>query len=259
MKLIGLRLEFDGSDYVGWQRQLNGPSVQAVVEEALEQLLGTAVRLTSSGRTDAGVHARGMVASFSTPRELPLRAYREGLNRLLPAAIAVRQAWEAPPEFHPRFAATGKWYRYHIHCAAVRSPLLRRCSWHLRQPLNVAAMAGAAAAFVGRHDFAAFRSSGCDAVTTEREIFGAAVAADGAEVVFDVRGSGFLRNMVRVMTGTLVEIGLGKRPVADVAALLAGGRREEAGLTAPPQGLCLMEVWYPPELGADLQAGTGTL
>lgn len=252
MTAIALRLEYDGSDYVGWQRQQNGSSVQATVEAALERLLGQPVRLVSSGRTDAGVHALGMVACFQSPRELPLAAYREGVNRLLPPDIAVREAWVAPSGFHPRFDARGKWYRYQIHDAPVRSPLLRRTCWHLRQPLDVAAMAAAAGDFVGRHDFAAFRSSGCDAATTEREIFAAEVFREGERVIFDVRGGGFLRNMVRVMAGTLAEIGQGRRPSGDIRHLLAGGCREAAGVTAPPQGLCLMEVWYQ---GAGLRSG----
>lgn len=242
--MIGLCLEFDGSGYVGWQCQINGRSVQQEVEEALERLLGAPVRLLSSGRTDAGVHARGMVAAFVSPRELPLAAYREGLNRLLPPAVAVREAWVATDDFHPRFDARGKWYRYLICNRPVRSPLLASRSWHLREPLDIAAMAAGAAAFVGRHDFSAFRSSGCDAATTEREVFSAGVRHQGELVTFDVRGSGFLRNMVRVMTGTLVEIGRGRRPASDVASLLANGDRVAAGVTAPPQGLCLMAVWY---------------
>lgn len=244
MKTIALCLEYDGGDYVGWQRQLNGPSVQGTVEAVLEQLLGQPVRLTSSGRTDAGVHARGMVASFVSPRDLPLSAYREGVNRLLPPDIAVREAWEAAADFHPRYDACGKWYRYQLYSAPVRSPLRRRSSWHLRETLDAAKMALAATDFVGLHDFAAFRSSGCDAATTTREIFAAEVFQEDDLVIFDVRGSGFLRNMVRVMTGTLVEIGRGRRPIVDIRRLLAGGCRNQAGLTAPPQGLCLMEVWY---------------
>lgn len=249
MTTIGLCLEYDGSEYVGWQRQLNGPSIQETVEAALAQLLGHPVRLTSSGRTDAGVHARGMVACFESSRDLPLAAYREGVNRLLPPDIAVREAWVARPAFHPRFDARGKWYRYRIFPSPVRSPLLRRTCWHLRATLDIGEMQRSAVEFVGKHDFAAFRSSGCDAVTTEREIFSADVFEEEGLVIFDVRGSGFLRNMVRVMAGTLVEVGRGRRPVEDIRRLLAGGSREQAGLTAPPQGLCLMEVWYAGEGG----------
>jgi tRNA pseudouridine38-40 synthase len=245
VKRIGLILEYDGTDYVGWQRQPNGLSVQQVVEEALAGVLGQPVRLLSSGRTDAGVHARGLVVQFETDRDLPLTAYREGVNRHLPASIAVREAWLPPPGFHARFDAAGKWYRYSIYRNPVRSPLCQRTAWHLRGVLDLETMAGAARDFVGRHDFAAFRSSGCDAVTTEREIFSVEWAVQGELLHFDVRGGGFLRNMVRVMVGTLVEIGLGRRPQVDISRLLAGGRRVQAGRTAPPQGLCLMAVWYP--------------
>ena len=244
MMHLRLVLEFDGSDYVGWQRQPNGLSIQEVVEAALAEMLKHPVHLRSSGRTDAGVHARGMVAGFSTERHLPLAAFREGLNRLLPPEVAVREAAEVDASFHPRFSAAGKWYRYTIFRGAARSPLHRRFSWHVRSPLDVAAMRTSSGVFVGHHDFAAFRSSTCEARTTRREIFACDVIEDGELLYLDVRGGGFLKNMVRVMVGTLVEIGLQRRPVDDILRLLQGGKREEAGRTAPPQGLCLMEVWY---------------
>lgn len=243
MANICLILEFDGTAYAGWQMQTNGVSVQQVVETKLAELLGTPVRLVSSGRTDAGVHARGMVANFHTDRQLPMSAYREGLNRLLPADIAVREARQVADDFHARFAARGKWYRYTLCLAPVRSPLHGRYSWQLRGSLDRAAMMVAARLLVGMHDFSAFRTSGCDARTTVRVIFSVDILPDDPLLHIDVRGSGFLRNMVRVMVGTLVEVGLGKRAPEDVAALLGGGG-ERAGRTAPPQGLCLMEVWY---------------
>ena len=244
MKTIRLTLEFDGAGYVGWQIQPNGISIQEVVEAALARILGEPMRLTASGRTDAGVHARGLVVHFSTDRDLPMRAFREGVNRHLPPDIAVREATEAPPGFHALRSARGKWYRYAICQGPVRSPLRMRTSWHIRSPLDAQAMAKAAACFVGRHDFAAFRAAGCDARTTVREIFSVDLAPSADLLLIDVRGEGFLRNMVRVMVGTLVETGLGKRPWQDIPRLLEEGRRENAGRTAPPQGLCLMEVWY---------------
>lgn len=244
MKTIRLTLEYDGTDFVGWQIQPNGRSVQGVLETALGQILAAPVRVHSAGRTDAGVHARGMVAHFSTTASLPLAAYREGLNRLLPMDVAVRAAAEAPDGFHARFEARGKWYRYAIHSAPVRSPLHGRSAWHLRSELDLAAMEAAARDFVGRHDFAAFRAAGCDAKTTDREIYSLQLTQQGELLCIDVRGEGFLRNMVRVMVGTLVEIGMRRRPESDVADLLRGGCREKAGRTAPAHGLCLMEVWY---------------
>jgi tRNA pseudouridine38-40 synthase len=185
-----------------------------------------------------------MTAHFETAANLPLAAYREGVNRLLPPDVAVREAAEAPEGFHARFDARGKWYRYAIYTAPVRSPLLGRRAWHLRASLDLVAMDQAAQDFVGRHDFAAFRSAGCDARTTEREVFSVQMENQGELLLVDVRGAGFLRNMVRVMVGTLVEIGMGRRPHTDVAILLRQGCRQKAGRTAPAHGLCLMEVWY---------------
>lgn len=244
MKTIRLTIEYDGTAYVGWQIQLNGLAVQQVVEEALARVLGAPVRLTSSGRTDAGVHARGMVAHFTTCCKLPMAAYCEGVNRFLPQDVVVREASEAEDGFHARFSARGKWYRYTLCLSPVRSPLSTRTSWHLRSVLDEQVMAEAAAAFVGTHDFAAFRASGCDAVTTIREIYAVELSRQGQLLHIDIKGSGFLRNMVRVMVGTLVKIGQGKMASDELPALLQGGRREGAGPTAPAQGLCLMEVWY---------------
>ncbi len=244
MKRIGLLLEFDGTGYAGWQRQPNGLSIQELVENALAQVVGIRVVLHFSGRTDAGVHARGMVACFLSPRDLPVSAYREGVNRHLPPEIAVREAWESTSEFNPRHDALGKWYRYTIYNGMVRSPLVSRTSWHIRGRLDEALMNAAAGAFVGRHDFSAFRAAGCEAGTTVRDIFDSTVSRQEELLYFDVHGGGFLRNMVRIMAGTLMEIGLGRRPADDVARLLSDGVRNRAGRTAPPQGLCLMEVWF---------------
>ncbi len=244
MPRIKLTIEYDGTAYVGWQVQPNGVSIQALVEQALQQLLGTQVRIHSSGRTDAGVHALGMVCHFDPPRRLPLKAWRDGLNRFLPEDVAVRQAAEVDGNFHARFSAKGKCYRYTILRSAVRSPLHRRTSWQVRQELNVQLMRQAAAAFVGDHDFAAFRTSGCAADTTRRQIYSVELIETGALLDIDVRGSGFLKNMVRMMVGTLVEIGRGKRPAADIEYMLSDRPLGRPALTAPAQGLCLAEVWY---------------
>jgi tRNA pseudouridine38-40 synthase len=244
LKKICLTLEYDGTAFAGWQLQHNAISVQQVMEEALAKILGESVRLSSSGRTDAGVHARGMTVHFSTTRDFPLTAFREGVNRHLPREIAVRDAIEVPLDFHARFSARGKWYRYTILTGQAPSPLTSRFAWHVRAPLNLEAMAHGAAAFVGCHDFAAFRAASCDARNSTREIFSIELVRGGDLLQIDVKGKGFLRNMVRIMTGTLVEIGLGKRPGEDVAVLLRGKNRLVAGPTAPARGLCLMEVWY---------------
>jgi len=244
VRKIRLILEFDGTAYVGWQVQANGPSVQQVVEEALEKVVGHPVRLTSSGRTDSGVHAKGMVAHFQTGKNLPGEAFREGVNRFLPSDIAVRDAREVAPGFHARFDAKGKWYRYRIWNDRIRSPLAGRFSWHVPASLDLGAMRAGADYVVGRHDFRAFRTAGCDAKTTVREVFSISIRNAGPMIVVDVRGEGFLRNMVRMLVGTLVEIGLNRREPGDVCRILNGEPDLRPGPTAPPQGLCLMEVWY---------------
>lgn len=245
MRTILLILEYDGTAFAGWQLQPNGRSVQGTVEEALARMLGEPVRVHSAGRTDAGVHARAMPAHFLTARELPPRAFRDGLNSLLPDDVAVRQAQDMPEGFHARFAAVGKWYRYTLDRRTVRSPLERRTSWQPRGELDLAAMRAAAAQLVGEHDFAAFRTSGCAALTTVRTIFSAELREEGTLLHIDVHGSGFLRNMVRMLVGTLVQIGQGKRPADDLLRLLARAPGVRCGPTAPPQGLCLMSVDYP--------------
>lgn len=242
-----MTIAYDGTNYSGWQVQPNGLAVQQVVEEAFEQLLKEPVQVRSSGRTDAGVHARAMAASFSTSRDLPLRAFVEGANRFLPADIAIQSARIVPDGFKPITMAHAKRYRYTIINSSVRSPLDRLYSWQVREPLDLAAMNEAAGRFVGSHDFAAFRASNCVARTTVRRIDSVQITREGARITIDVTGGGFLKNMVRVMVGTLVDIGKGRFAPSDIDRLLQGGTRKEAGSTAPACGLCLMEVMYPDE------------
>jgi tRNA pseudouridine38-40 synthase len=248
MRNIKLIVEYDGTAYCGWQVQPNGITVQEVMEGALARMQGEPAKLRSSGRTDAGVHARGMVACFNTEKGLPLRAFREGLNTMLPQDIAVRDACEVPLPFNPRADALAKHYRYTLLLDNLRSPLARHTAWRLQGRLDLEAMAAACALFVGEHDFAAFRASNCAAKTTVRRINALDLVQDGPFIHLEVNGSGFLKNMVRIMAGTLVEVGQGRRGAQDVARLLAGRDRQASGMTAPPHGLCLMEVFYPPEL-----------
>jgi len=245
MPTVLLTIAYDGTNYSGWQVQPNGLAVQQVVEAALEQLLKERVQVRSSGRTDAGVHARAMAASFSTSRDLPLRAFVEGANRFLPADIAIQSACIVPEGFKPITMAHAKQYRYTIINSTVRTPLDRLYSWQVREPLDLDAMEEAAGSFVGIHDFAAFRASNCVARTTVRRIDSVVITRDGARITIDVTGGGFLKNMVRVMVGTLVDIGKGRFAPSDIDRLLRGGDRKEAGSTAPACGLCLIRVVYP--------------
>ncbi|GAM10985.1 tRNA pseudouridine synthase A [Geobacter sp. OR-1] len=244
MRNILLTIEYDGTNYAGWQVQPNGIAIQQVVETALASLLKETVRLHSSGRTDAGVHALAMPASFTTTRTIPLKAFTAGLNSFLPPDIAVREAIEVTPEFHPRREATEKHYRYSIHVSPNRAPLARLYSWHLRGPLDIDAMKRGAAYFAGEHDFAAFRATGCAAKTTVRVVNSVTISADGELLLIDVQGVGFLRNMVRIMAGTLVEIGLGRRSPESVRELLLSPARSAAGATAPAHGLTLVRVSF---------------
>jgi tRNA pseudouridine38-40 synthase len=261
---IRLVVEYDGTALCGWQRQANGPTVQGYLEAALGKLLAHEVAVAGASRTDAGVHARGQVASFRTERPIPLHGIRRGLNSLLPPAIAIADAAEVTDDFHPRFSATGKHYRYLVLTRSERSPRWRDRAWHRAGALDLAAMRQAAAALIGEHDFAAFRAAGCTAKRTVRRIDEIAIGAGevgeidsrpegvlrAAEpgslglVAFDVRGNAFLRNMVRIVVGTLVEIGAGRRPAGQVAEILASCDRTRAGITAPPQGLELVSVRY---------------
>jgi tRNA pseudouridine38-40 synthase len=252
MRTIRLTIEYDGTAYSGWQRQPNGLAVQQVIEEALCQLLAEKVDLRSSGRTDAGVHAQGMAAAFQTATNLPLKAFVDGTNRFLPPDIAIREAIEVPSSFKPIADALAKHYRYTIIMATIRSPLRRFYAWHLREELDLKAMQSGSDKFVGRHDFAAFRASNCAAKTTVRRVDSVKITCEGDTIQIDVIGGGFLKNMVRVMVGTLVDIGRRRFEPEYITWLLQTGDRKKAGATAPACGLCLIQVYYPENIGAEL-------
>jgi tRNA pseudouridine38-40 synthase len=245
--VVKLVLEYDGTRYVGWQVQANGPSIQAEVERALATLHKGPRRVTAAGRTDAGVHARGQVVSFPEERPLPLAAYVKGMNALLPEDVAVRGASLEPDGFDARRSARGKRYRYVIENVPTRAPLGRLQAWQLFGRLDVAAMREAAAHLIGRQDFAAFQAADCacdHAVREVRRVDVLGEAGGRVELVFEA--TAFVKHMVRNVVGTLVEVGQGKRAPGSLPALIASRDRREAGPTAPPQGLCLEEVFYPP-------------
>lgn len=247
MRNIRLTLEYDGTDYVGWQMQDNGLAVQEVVTTALEALTGHPITLYGSGRTDSGVHAEGQNANFFTNSNAPLRAYVMGLNAMLPDDITVSSAALMSSGFDSRRDARGKTYRYIILNTATPSALWRRWSWWVFRPLDSEAMARVGAQLVGIHDFSAFRSARCDSTQAVRRIDSLTVERKGDFVELTVRGSGFLRNMVRIIAGTLMEAGLGKLDEDDVKAAFETGDRELIGITAPAQGLALVSVAYDEE------------
>jgi tRNA pseudouridine38-40 synthase len=264
-------LAYDGTDYVGWQRQARGVSIQALVEDAVGELDQRPVAVTGAGRTDAGVHAEGQVASFSIRRTIGPRALVRALNARLPRDVRVLAAEEMPATFHPRFQARAKTYRYRIWNGDVLSPFEYRYAWHVVDVLDVGAMALAARALEGRHDFAAFRASGSRTRSNEREIFSSRISspevstpcdrgravlqagafAGGRIIVYEISGNGFLRHMVRNIVGTLVEVGSLRRAPECVSEVLASRDRTEAGPTAPAAGLVLVSVEYGGVLAAD--------
>jgi tRNA pseudouridine38-40 synthase len=245
MRNIRLLLEYDGTRYHGWQRQADAATIQQTLEEALERLTKEKVALIGSGRTDAGVHALGQVANFRLKSTIPLKAFHDGLNSMLPSDIAVLSATEAPPEFHARKSALHKTYAYRILNRGNRSPVHRHYAWWIAPPLDLEALTAAAAFLPGEHDFTAFRASGSDNKNPVREVLAAAWRDEpGGWLSFTITATGFLRGMVRSLVGTMVEVGKGKAPATKLAELLGSGARYLAGPTAPPQGLYLVEVFY---------------
>ena len=245
MRTIKLVVQYDGGDFVGWQRQGKGVSVQGLIEEALTTIDGAPVTLHGAGRTDAGVHAMGQVASARMRSPIEDWQLIRALNAHLPDAIRVTELSTVPDAFHARFSATAKTYEYRIWNGRTVPPFVRRYAWHVIEPLDVPLMEQAAQAIPGTHDFAAFRSARSMNHTTVREITSAGWRRDGEHtLIFAIGGKGFLRYMVRSLVGTVVEIGRGQRPVDDVARLLAAPDRSRAGRTAPARGLFLMKVDY---------------
>jgi len=240
-----LTLAYDGTNYVGWQRQANGASVQQLVEEAFAPLVdGVAPTVAGAGRTDAGVHALGQVASVNAEIDLSPQAVQRALNVRLPADIRVLHVEDATPGFHARFHAVRKQYRYRMITASVLSPFDRWYVWHAPGRRNVDVMREAAAVLVGKHDFASFQARGASVAATIRTVHDVNLASEGDEIRLTIEGDGFLRHMVRAIVGTLVEIGRGWRSPDDMDALLARGDRGAAGATGPPHGLFLVRVDY---------------
>lgn len=246
-RVLRVVLQYDGTDYVGWQRQATGTSIQGLLEDALRPIEGADVTVHGAGRTDAGVHALGQVASFRLTATIDPQALARALNAVLPLDVRVAAAEVMPDDFHARFSAIGKVYDYRIVNAPFASPLVRRYVWLVVPPLNIAAMREAAASFVGEHDFVAFqgpRSHVRSSVRTLRRIEWEGTGGPEDPLVLRIEGDGFLRHMVRTIAGTLVEIGLGRRAVDDIASILASNDRTRAGTTAPAAGLILREVLY---------------
>ena len=293
MRNIKLIIEYDGTGYHGWQSQINAVAVQDVVVSAIKKLTGEEISLSGSSRTDTGVHALGQVANFLTAASIPSDKFAFALNSMLPEDIVIRKSEEADMDFHSRFSARGKKYRYLIYSSAFPSALLRHRAWHVIYRLDAAAMAEGAKYFMGTHDFKAFMATGssvrstvrtissislnepdakcvCGSSMTDPEVTDMAMvhvsdriqesrpyafvsnkncpqmAAQPASTILalEIAGDGFLYNMVRIIAGTLVQVGYGKIKPEDIPGIIEGGDRKKAGKTAPAHGLYLMEVYY---------------
>jgi len=241
---LKLTLEYDGTAYHGWQVQPGLPTIQGALEETVKRISGEEVRVIGAGRTDAGVHALGQVANFRTSKDLALDTWRRALNGLLPPDIVVHRVEHAPDEFDARRFATHKTYRYSIWNAPFPSALERHCVLHIPDPLDVASMAEGATSFVGEHDFSAFRAAGDSPPHPVRRVVEARFEQEANRLHFIITGNGFLKHMIRIIVGTLLDVGRGKLNPEDLERILQSKDRQRAGRTAPPHGLCLMEVMY---------------
>jgi tRNA pseudouridine38-40 synthase len=241
---IRLILAYDGSKYHGFQRQNNGITIQEVLEECIGKITGERINIIGSGRTDAGVHAKGQVVNFVTESRIPIKRFPYAINSVLPKDIAVMEAGEEALEFHARFDAKGKTYQYILHNDLLPDVFMRKYAWHVREKLEFAKLQDGAKYFIGKHDFAAFCAAGSSVKTTVRTIRELTVTPCGDKIVITVTADGFLYNMVRIIVGTLVEVGKGKIPVEELETILAQRNRKLAGPTAPPHGLYLMRVYY---------------
>ncbi len=247
---IALVLEYEGTEYAGFQRQANACSVQAVLEQAVHSLTGAPVRVKGAGRTDAGVHAAGQVVVFETQSSLPSESFRRGLNHFLPGDISVVAAYEMPLSFDPRRHAVARVYRYTILTSGSRSALRRRFVYLDKRPLDAEAMAQAMSSLDGERDFAPFTGALEAGKSTVRRLYRTSVWNEGDELLVELEGNAFLPQQVRRMVGAALQVGLGKLTLAEFVLLADTGRRGAAHWVLPPEGLCLQEVKYqefPPE------------
>lgn len=244
MRNIKLTLEYDGTNYLGWQKQKVGITIQGTLEEAIKVLTKEEVEVTGSSRTDAGVHAKGFVANFKTNSKIPSEKFREAINHKLPEDIVILKSEEVEEEFHARYNAMGKTYSYSILNRDVPSAIDRNYLYHVKRRLDVESMKEACQYFIGTHDFSAFKTSGSSVKTTVRTIKELYIEDNDDIIKIYVTGDGFLYNMVRIIVGTLIMVGSNKIKPLEIKNIIASKEREKAGICVPANGLVLEKVYY---------------
>jgi tRNA pseudouridine38-40 synthase len=244
MRRIKFTIEYNGAGYHGWQIQKDHRTVQGILQKALHDMLHHRVKVVGASRTDAGVHSMGQVAHFDTSRDIPVHNIQRGLNSLIPADMAVIWIEEVDQEFHARYSAVGKDYEYKCFLRPWKSPFMRKFAWHVPRNLDVTAMQQAARYIEGEHDFSSFRSASCAAASPVRRLHSVTLTREQEILLITLSGTGFLQHMVRVITGTLVDIGSGRLSPEDMRIILESRDRSAASKTAPPDGLYLVKVYY---------------
>ena len=244
MRNIKLTIEYDGKEFNGWQKQPNKLNIQGNIEKVLSDITKEDIEIIGSGRTDAGVHALGQVANFKTNSTIPIEKFAIAINSRLKKSIVIKKAEEVPERFHSRYNCKKKTYRYVINNSETGSAIYRNLEYNIKQPLNLEKMQDASRYFVGEHDFSAFKASGTSSKSSVRTIYSAKVTKEGERIFIELTGNGFLYNMVRIIAGTLVEVGLGKIKPEEITEIIDSKDRQKAGKTLPPYGLYLVEVNY---------------
>ena len=244
MRNIKLIIEYDGKKFGGWQKQPNKLNIQGEIEKAIEEITGEVVELNASGRTDAGVHSLGQVANFKTNSKIDIEKIPVAINSKLKQSIRVICAEEVDDKFHARYSCKGKKYRYVINNSKYGSAIFRDLEYHSPIKLDIKNMQKAAKFFEGEHDFKGFKASGTSSKNSVRAIYSAKVIEDGEKVLIELEGNGFLYNMVRIISGTLLDVGLGKIKPEEIPEIIESKDRTRAGKTLPAQGLYLVEVYY---------------
>lgn len=244
MRNIRLTIEYDGKEFNGWQKQPNKLNIQGNLEKVISDLTKEEIEIIGSGRTDAGVHALGQVANFKTNSNIPIEKFAIAINSRIKQSIRIKKAEEVDERFHSRYNCKRKTYRYIINTSETGSAIYRNLEYNIKMQLDVKKMQEAVKFFIGEHDFSAFKSSGTSSKSSVRTIYNAKVEQDGERIIIELTGNGFLYNMVRIISGTLVEVGLNKIKPEDITKIIESKNRQNAGKTLPPCGLYLVSVEY---------------